>query len=80
MSPNGKPRPTLRSACGPMAGGSTMASVLRLAARGRLARQAMPTWLDGLRRALRAGGPARAAAPWHAMLCDFPVGGGTTPR
>ena len=72
MSPSGKSRPSLRSACGPAAGGATRPSVLRLAARGRLTQAGAPTWLDGLRRALRAGGPA---APWPAMLCELAAGG-----
>ncbi|HWH75038.1 MAG TPA: hypothetical protein VNV16_12325 [Methylibium sp.] len=73
MSSSGKSRPTLRSARGTATAGATMCSVLRLAARDRLARAAAPGWLDGLRRALRAAGPTAHASPLHAMLCDFPA-------
>ncbi|HSV71253.1 MAG TPA: hypothetical protein VLI72_14185 [Methylibium sp.] len=73
MSPSGKSRPTFRSACGLAAGGATMSSVLRLAARGRQARAAAPAWLDGLRRALRSAGPGSGSRPLHALLCDMPA-------
>ncbi len=70
MASSDKSRPTLRSARGMAACG--MSSVLRLAARGRQAKAA-PGWLDGLKQALRAAGPASGARPLHAaLLADFP--------
>lgn len=68
MTPSVKSRPTLRSARGAAACG--MSSVLRLAARGRQAKAAAPGWLDGLKQALRAAGPARGGRP---LLCEFPA-------
>jgi len=45
-----------------------VSSLLRLAARERQAHGDAPAWLQGLTRALRAGGPGSGARPLHAVL------------
>ncbi len=45
-----------------------VSSLLRLAARERQAHGNAPAWLQGLTRALRAGGPGSGARPLHAVL------------
>lgn len=45
-----------------------VSSLLRLAARERQTHGNAPTWLQGLTRALRAGGPGSGARPLHAVL------------
>jgi hypothetical protein len=69
MAPNFKLRPALSSASG--AAQSGMSSVLRLAARGRLAQFAAPSWLGGLKQALRSAGPGTSVRPLHGVLCDL---------
>jgi hypothetical protein len=78
MAPNFKLRPALSSASG--AAQSGMSSVLRLAARSRLSQFAAPSWLGGLKQALRSAGPGTSARPLHGVLCDLGHDGWTAGR
>lgn len=69
MPPNFKLRPVLSSASGVAQGG--MSSVLRLAARERIAQVSASSWLSGLKRALKSAGPSSSSRPLHGLLCDF---------
>jgi len=68
------PKPWLRVRPARGAAPGSGASVLRLAARGRLFGTA-PQWLVGLARALRSAGPTQGGRPLHGMLA-----GGAIPR
>ena len=68
------PKPWLRVRPARGAAPGSGASVLRLAARGRLFGTA-PQWLVGLARALRSAGPTQGGRPLHGVLA-----GGAFPR
>ena len=68
------PKPWLRVRPARGAAPGSGASVLRLAARGRLFGTA-PQWLVGLARSLRSAGPTQVGRPLHGVLA-----GGAFPR